>query len=683
MSKKHQHKAKNNPKISNTDTPSESSTPTLAPASLTPEAPQGFTLQQNLLALVIIMACSFILYASSISYGYVLDDKLVYVNNDFTTGGMEGIWKLLSTESFTGYFGDQKTLVQGSRYRPLSMITFNIEAQIFGINPRVSHLLNILIYGFTAFICFITLGRLFSGLNSGQGKDSGSDSGSGSGLGLGLVKGKGKGLSGTHVASGVEGRRALVYSPLIGLAFLTSMIFLFHPLHVEAVANVKGRDEIMSLLLSMLSLWAALQYMDKQKWYWLLSTGILFFLGLLAKENTLTFLAVIPFGLFLFRKGQTRQLLSTTGVLIGVSIVYIIVRLSVIGYLLGEAPSNDIMNNSFAGMSSPQKYATIFYTLLEYLRLNVFPHPLTHDYYPYHIPIMSFGDWQVWVSIIFHILLIGVGLLFWKKNKVVTFAIAYYFATMSIVSNLVISIGTFMNERFAFAASMATCLLIALGILAIANSMAKRQHKNRWATILLAIPILGLLGAKTMTRVPVWESELTLNRAAIKVSKNSARANSFMATALFNKYKEESDINKKMQLLQEAEPYAVKAIDIHPMYYNGNLMRVGIAAEKYKYNKSLKGLLDDFLTVVDKRPDVEFIKTYLEYLNPREDKNLLLDFYKSAAGDILINQQRKYDWAIYYLNLALQVDPNDPEIRSLMRKAYIGLGQPEKANKYK
>ena len=62
-----------------------------------------------------------------------------------------------------------------------------------------------------------------------------------------------------------------------------------------------------------------------------------------------------------------------------------------------------------------------------------------------------------------------------------------------------------------------------------------------------------------MTRVPVWENALTLNKAAITVSKNSARANSFMSTALFNAYKEEKDRSRQIRLLDEATPYAHKA----------------------------------------------------------------------------------------------------------------------------
>ena len=331
-------------------------------------------------------------------------------------------------------------------------------------------------------------------------------------------------------------------------------------------------------------------------------------------------------------------------------------------------------------MNTMQRYATIFYTLLIYLKLHIFPHPLTHDYYPYHIPIMDFSNWQVWLSIGIHVLLIVIGVLWMKNRKKVAFGLFLYFAAMSIVSNLVVSIGTFMNERFAFAASLGMCIIFGY----ILTTIAKKSGENKQLLLnVLVGTILLLYGIKTMTRVPVWENALTLNKAAITVSKNSARANSFMSTALFNAYKEEKERSRQIRLLDEATPYAHKAVQLHPSYYNGHLMKVGIASEKYKMNNDLDQLLADFRNTIIYRPDVPFVKTFLEYVNKVGDKNKLLAFYEDVSVNELIDRQQKYDWAIYYLNLALQVDSSDPRIRSGLRKAYTAKGQLDRANQYR
>jgi len=154
-------------------------------------------------------------------------------------------------------------------------------------------------------------------------------------------------------------------------------------------------------------------------------------------------------------------------------------------------------------------------------------------------------------------------------------------------------------------------------------------------------------------------------------------------TALFNAYKEEKDRNRQLDLLNEATPYANKAVEIHPSYYNGHLMQVGIVSEKYKLNRDLDELLEGFKRTIIYRPDIPFIKTFLEYVNKSEDKNKLLAFYEDVGVRLLIDKQQKYDWAINFLNLGIQVDPNDPRIRSGLRKAYTAKGQLEQANQYR
>ena len=66
---------------------------------------------------------SLVLYHKTFNYGFVLDDKIVYSENKFVEKGMNGIVQLLSTDSFQGYFGEQKNLVQGARYRPCLLYT--------------------------------------------------------------------------------------------------------------------------------------------------------------------------------------------------------------------------------------------------------------------------------------------------------------------------------------------------------------------------------------------------------------------------------------------------------------------------------------------------------------------------------------------------------------------------------
>ncbi|MBK7008836.1 MAG: hypothetical protein IPH36_09500 [Saprospiraceae bacterium] len=97
--------------------------------------------------MAVLLVVGLFIYYQTANYGYVLDDQIVITDNQFTKKGFSGIYEILSTESMTGYFGAQQNLVQGNRYRPLSLVTFAMEYGIFNeLKPGVSHVINLLLY---------------------------------------------------------------------------------------------------------------------------------------------------------------------------------------------------------------------------------------------------------------------------------------------------------------------------------------------------------------------------------------------------------------------------------------------------------------------------------------------------------------------------------------------------------
>lgn len=71
--------------------------------------------------------------------------------------------------------------------------------------------------------------------------------------------------------------------------------FALHPIHTEVVGNIKGRDEIMAAMGSIGGLWLMLLSIKESKfWPYAGFAAVVFFLGLLSKENVITMLAVVP-----------------------------------------------------------------------------------------------------------------------------------------------------------------------------------------------------------------------------------------------------------------------------------------------------------------------------------------------------------------------------------------------------
>lgn len=582
---------------------------------------------------LMLFGLSVALYIQTLSFDYVLDDEIVVTKNNYVKKGFSGLYEIFTNESFEGYFGKQMNLVVGARYRPLSLATFAIEQATIGTNETTSHLINVLLYGLLVLLIF----RLFSALDGGW-------------------------------------KNTPWY---LSIAFIGALVFAVHPLHTEVVANVKGRDEILALLLGVWSLVLSLQYVQFRSWYYLVGAGLIYFLAVLAKENAATFLLITPLTLWLFRRARWQTILSVTGALAAGFGLYFALRYNAVGYLAGVDPETlTVMNNPFKGLDTSTKLATIAYTLMEYLKLLILPFPLTHDYYPYHIPVVQWDNLYAISGLTLTILLGLLALVGLFQRKRWSWMPLFYLITLSVVSNIIFPVGTFMNERFAFMPSLSFALF--MGWL-----MAKIRTKLPWvATALTATIVLAFI-ALTWWRLPAWKDKIALNTAAIKVSKNSTRANLFYGSQLYEKAVATTDPQEKSRLLKEANDYLKKSESILPSYSEPVRMQAGVAAGLYELDKDLNKLLNEFKRILSRSPDIEFIPNYLNYLNgSSKDVPLLLNFYYQAGYELLVNQMKRPSSAIKILQLGLALDSKDPRLNQALGQTYLLTGNQSQADHY-
>ena len=458
---------------------------------------------------LIIIALALLCYANTLTLHFALDDRMVILESKYTIkGGWESVKAIFTEDTFTGYFGSDHAIVAGGRYRPMSQLTYMIEFQLFGKDirerigdlddyynlhngdheayfydtplPFVCHLMNLLYFILLCLILYEVLARIFPQY---------------------------------------EGKKWYQ-----SLAFLAVLLFTVHPIHTEAVANVKGRDEIFAMLGALVSLWCSLQYVDSRKWYWLVLSLIAFTFGIFSKENAITFLAVVPLALYYLKSDNKRPidyLITLIPILIG-SVFFLIVRAKVLGSMMQPDMTSNILNNPYVHSTRAQQIATTLVTWGIYLKLLFFPHPLTHDYYPRQIAITDFSNPLVWLILAGCIALVGYAVWKLKKKSVPAFAILFFVITFSITSNLLFNVGTFMNERFVFVASAGFTLLVGWWLYLLATSQSPVLRKT-------AVGITGvvclLFGIKTFTRNFAWMDDFTLFLTDVKTSENSIKCN--------------------------------------------------------------------------------------------------------------------------------------------------------------
>lgn len=589
------------------------------------DIPQKHFLSNKWAALIFLIV-SFVLYGNTMGNKYCLDDAIVITQNKFTQQGLKGIDDIFANESFTGFFGESKALVSGARYRPLSIATFAIEKQFFGERPAISHFINIVLYFLTGLLLFLVLQQIIP-LDDKQ---------------------------------------------KIGIAFISTLLFLFHPVHTEVVANIKGRDEIMALLLSLVSVYYILQFYRENKISKLVIAAASFFLALLSKENAFFVIVLLP--LFLYTAGYKTfgKIFKAYPYLIGAAVVYFIIRQGVTGDLV-TVQSDELMNNSFLHASISEKYATIMFTLGVYLKLLVFPHPLTYDYYPYHIPLMDWGSGLVWLSFFLHLALVFAAIYYFRKKIIVSIAIAFYLIPLAPVSNILFPIGVFMNERFLYISS--------IGFTIIAGYYAFKAYELRKMKtfIMVILPVLFILmGFKTIDRNKAWYNDYTLFTTDVKTSVNSAKSNCSAGGMLMESTDTIIDNTRKQQILRQSVGYLQKAVSVHPKYIDAWLL---LGNAYFKMGNQFDSTIVCYTNILNINPQHQLtIKNLLavnEHIADMDKKLQILEMvlkYDPAnylanykMGQLYGKEKGDLDRSIQYLTKASEIDPSKQD-------AFIDLG---------
>jgi tetratricopeptide (TPR) repeat protein len=268
------------------------------------------------------------------------------------------------------------------------------------------------------------------------------------------------------------------------------------------------------------------------------------------------------------------------------------------------------------------KYGLILHTWLEYVKLLAVPHPLTNDYYPKHIGVAEstikpgsgeniaelkdgngkvryvkdnipkLGSPFVTLSILFHLALAFFAVNGLMKRKAYAFAIIFYAATFSVVSNLLFPIGTLMAERFMFMPSIGFSLLCGMGLAQLATKGSYFDISKIMMPLSVFLIVTVLYSFKTFSRNPDWKDDYSLFTKDILVSANSAKLNNAVSGVLQDRAsKPELSVAEKDELYRRALYHSDNAINLHPTYNNAWLLK----GNAYYYLAKIKEAKTDSL----------------------------------------------------------------------------------------
>lgn len=558
-----------------------------------------------------------LLYINTIPNEYAQDDAIVITENMFVEKGVQGIPDLLKTDAFYGFFKQdgKSNLVQGGRYRPLSLITFAFEKSIFGKNPHVSHGINMLLYGTICLLLFLLLKTL------------------------------------------------LPDSKWSTLIWITVILFTTHPIHSEAVANIKGRDELFVGLFGLASAWLFVKSLNNKSL--LIASYIAFIGALFSKEHAIVWTILIPLMVYYFLPKNTWKKLSLRYIpFLFFTIAFLFIRARIVGGGIG-APSMEWMNNPFlkfdgskmVPMTFMEENAMILKGLFQYIKLLFIPYPLTNDYYPQQLGVATFTDTSVILAILLYIGMIGLSIWGLFKKHIIGFACSFYLIALFLMSNIPFSIGTHISERFLFLPSIGFALFIAY----ILSKYISNIRISGMITAVIACIFCGI----TINRNTVWKNDFTLLSTDVHVSKNSAKSLHAAGGALTDRASSMEDGPQKLKMLQEAQTYLDRCLQIYPLYYNAYLIK----GNNYFYQNEYDKALEVYEKLIKLNPNFDLV-----YENLR---NVL-----RAGGRYFGEQEGNLKKANEWLKKAYQYNPKDYETLRLLGTSYGMLQDNEQALKY-
>lgn len=489
---------------------------------------------------------AFLLYANTIGHDYALDDSGAITGNRFVQEGFGGIADLMKVEFW--HFANMHL----GYYRPLSLITFAVEHQFFQGNPHVSHFINCLLFALSGYILFIVLSKIFR-----------------------------------------------TYNPLFAMG--VALLYIAHPIHTEVVANIKGRDELLSFFNVVLMLWFALKYIDTKKVVWLLISLVFCYLGMLSKETALTGVLLLPVIIFYYQKESTvvdclKKLLPF---LIIVALFFIQKKM-LLGTLSGIIPS-DIVNYPYT--KSSVKLPTTFMLFAFCVRLLLVPHPLRYDYSYNQIPAIHINDITAWLGI----LLFAVGAYFAVKQilKKTTIGLALCIFYITLIPALAFTVmrGGIFAERFLFFPSLGFCIALVYGAalllkvdFSIPGQSTKDWLKTNTKFIVFTGVIMLLYSFKTVNRNSAWKDNFTLFSEDIKTGKNSAQNQHHYANQYIYKASIEKDSAKKIEYVTKGINALRQSLRVHSRFGESYYL-IGLAYQIiipnndsaiYYYNKAIE-----------------------------------------------------------------------------------------------
>lgn len=491
-----------------------------------------------------------------------------------------------------GYIKNALTTFSNGHYHPLTTLSYALDYNLFGLNAEAFHTVNIVLHLLVVLLVFVFIDL--------------------------LVKEQ-------------------------FIAFFTALLFGIHPMHVESVAWISDRKDLLCTLFYVAALCSYLIYIKDKDKKFLVCTFVLFLLSLLSKSMAVT----LPFVLLLLdyfksRKLDLKAILEKAPFII-LSLVF--AYISILAQKSNEA-LGDINTVSWWAKLMFGSYAIIMYLvkLFSVGGLSAFyNYPLTEEgKYPLFYYIAPF----IVAVLIFALIKIK------KHRKLLWFGFGFFLITISLVLQFVPAGNVIMADRYTY--------LPYIGLFFVLASFTKLfyDHSTSLRPVILSVVFIygNICAFCSYSRTKVWKDSMTLWSDTIEKNPDAALPYSNRAVL----YMMKNDNEKAIKDLN-------MAIRIRPKYITPHYNRGLLLSKTGRYREAVQ----DFDFVMQNNPR-DIISVYIERGNAymyggnfqkaiedfnsalRYDPNLPSAFYSRGMS---YHYMGKYTEALNDFNELVRLDP--------------------------
>ncbi len=295
---------------------------------------------------------------------------------------------------------------------------------------------------------------------------------------------------------------------------IAGLLFAVHPVHVEAVANVVGRAEIMAALFVLLAVYSALAWRSV---VW--STAGLI-LGILCKENAAVIPGLVAWGwiLGLDRPSRARMAVFAAAWTAAIAVCFTARWFVLHGYM-GRGDLAQFIGANFISIR-----LTAIAVLADVARLLVFPLHLRIDFSPAERTLVTSAlDPRFLVGLGCTVALVALLFFAWRRGHTMeAFGLGWIAISYLPVANLLVPIGVLIADRALY--------LPSVGLAVAGGAWLARLQPSRRTVVVAALVAAGAV--RTALRVPVWRNDNTVTLSILEDSPGSYLGPQFTASIL-------------------------------------------------------------------------------------------------------------------------------------------------------